>query len=463
MLINDAKLARETKGGTVLQLSDRHTEGHWRTCVEPIGFVALFLLLSGCASFGRGVTEAILNAQADDAEDARSCIVDGEAFTGIASVLEAQASDPVAAGNPDRATTKLVYVHGIGDHLPGHGGDLIRSLTNSLDLSVRAGLTKRIVLTAPDEPERPYGEVNVVRLTDTERRRELLFYELTWNPITLEEKAAIDFDKAVIYSSQRAEINNQLRQFTNSVLPDPLAFIGNRGADIRGSVGQALCWALSARWQDLDALTQGVTCENSSTYGKRAAADELFIVTHSLGSRAAVDALQNAARHLNASQGLEDQAARFAEDLWDKRITLFMLSNQLPLLEAGQPDQEVTGSRGEYCGVNAPRPQGRFLKELNMVAFTDPNDIMSYPVPIAWANQYLDSRLCVNVRNVTINIAHVRRLPVIGEYANPLVAHSNYDKDQRVAELMAFGIGHSRISELVRERCSWVEVDPSLN
>ena len=98
-----------------------------------------------------------------------------------------------------------------------------------------------------------------------------------------------------------------------------------------------------------------------------------------------------------------------------------------------------------------------------MVAFTDPNDIMSYPVPASWANQYLDSRLCVNVRNVTINIAHVRRLPVIGEYADPLVAHSNYDKDQRVAELMAFGIGHSRISELVRERCSWVEADPSLN
>jgi len=151
------------------------------------------------------------------------------------------------------------------------------------------------------------SKVNVVRMTDTGRRRELLFYELTWNPITIEEKAAIEFDKAVIYSSQRADVNNRLRQFTNSVLPDPLAFIGNRGADIRGSVEQALCWALSARWQDLDALTEGVTCKNSSVYGKRATADELFIVTHSLGSRAAVDALQNAARHRDARQGLEDQ------------------------------------------------------------------------------------------------------------------------------------------------------------
>jgi hypothetical protein len=420
-------------------------------------------MLSGCASFGRGVTEAILNSQASEAEDVRSCAVDGEAFAGIAPILDAQAADPVAAGNPDRATTKLVYVHGIGDHRPGHGGDLIRSLANSLDLSVRAELTKKIVLAPPDEPARPYGEVNIVRMTDAERRRELLFYELTWNPITLGEKAAIDFDRAVIYDSERAALNKRLRRFTNSVLPDPLAFIGNRGADIRGSVGAALCWALSARWEDLDALTEGVRCENSSTYGERITTDELIIVTHSLGSRAAVDALQGAARYLDAPQGLEDRAARFASDLQDKQITLYMLSNQLPLLEAGQPDQPVTGVRDEYCGADAPRQGRRFLKELNMVAFTDPNDILSYPVPQAWVDAYLDSRLCANVRNVTINIAHVRSLPVIGEYADPLIAHSGYDKDQRVAELMAFGIGHGRISELVRERCSWVEVDPTLN
>ena len=421
------------------------------------------MLLSGCASFSRGVTEAIINAQAGETADLRSCTVDGEAFTGMAPMLEAQAADPVAAGNPDRATTKLVYVHGIGDHRPGHSGDLIRSLADSLDLSVHASIRKRIVLVPPNDPQRPYGEVNVVRMTDPQRRRELLFYELTWSPITLEEKAALDFDKAVIYSSQRAEVNNQLRLFANSVLPDPLAFIGNRGADIRDSVGQALCWALSARWRDLGALTEGVRCENLSIFGQRTSVDELIIVTHSLGSRAAVDALQSVARRKVAPQRLDDRAARFASNLRDKRITLYMLSNQLPLLEAGQPDQTVTGVHDEYCGVDAPRSAGRFLKELNMVAFSDPNDVMSYPVPQAWVNKYLDSRLCVNVRNVTINIAHVRRLPVIGEYADPLIAHAGYDADARVAELMTRGIGHSGISELVRERCRWVEVDPTLN
>jgi hypothetical protein len=67
------------------------------------------------------------------------------------------------------------------------------------------------------------------------------------------------------------------------------------------------------------------------------------------------------------------------------------------------------------------------------------------------------------VRNVTINIATVRRLPVIGTFADPLTAHTGYDSDPRVAQLMASGIGNAGTDALVRERCRWVEVDPSLD
>ncbi|MEP1469522.1 MAG: hypothetical protein ABJK20_00850 [Halieaceae bacterium] len=425
--------------------------------------VLLLVLLTGCASFGRGVTEALVNTQSAETEDTRNCRVHGEAFSGIGPLLEAQAADPVSAGNPDRATTKLVYVHGIGDHQPGHGGTFIESVTASLGLQVRADLVKRIVLAPPDEPARPFGEVNIIRLTDSQRRRELIFFELTWSHITMDEKDSIAFDNAVIYSSQRTALNNRARQFANSVLPDPLAFIGNRGADIRGAVGQALCWALSTRWEDLPALTTDQRCENSQNYGERVLADELVIATHSLGSRAAVDALQSVGSSLDSQSGNPDKEEQFAVDLRQKQVSLYMLSNQLPLLEAGQPRQAVTGSGNEFCGPEAPQTSGRFLKQLDMVAFTDPNDLLSYPVPPAWARKYLDSRMCANVRNVTINIAHVRRLPVIGEFADPVTAHRGYDGDQRVAELMANGIGNEGASALVRERCQWQEVDPALN
>ncbi|MEE4147082.1 MAG: hypothetical protein V2I26_19920 [Halieaceae bacterium] len=426
--------------------------------------IALPLLnIAGCSSFGRGVTEALLRSQSAETEDVRACTVEGEAFDGIAPILEAQAAYPLSAGSPDRATTKLVYIHGIGDHQPGHAGELVQSLSKSLDLTVRASVVKQIVLSPPDAPSRPFGVVSVIRMTDSQRRRELVFYELTWSAITAKEKESIAFDNSVFYSSQRAAVNSAAKQFANNALPDPLAFIGNRGDDIRGSVGQALCWALSTRWDDLPPLTEGQRCENSSLYGSRVSIDELVIASHSLGSRATVDALQDAARGLDPEQAVGPRARQFAAELKNKQITLYMLSNQLPLLETGQPSQAVTRAGNEFCGPDAPQLGSRFLKQLDMIAFTDPNDILSYPVPQFWVRKYLDSRLCTNVRNVTINIANVRRLPVIGTFADPISAHTGYDSDPRVAELIARGMGNDSTSALVRERCRWVEVDPGLD
>ena len=434
-----------------------------RAQLRSLSVVLVLLGISGCSSFGRGVTEALLQSQSAETEDVRACTVDGEAFNGIAPILEAQAADPLSAGNRDRATTKLVYIHGIGDHQPGHSGELAQSLSDALGLDVRASVTKRIVLTPPDGSDRPFGVVSIIRLTDSQRRRELIFYELTWSIITARERESVAFDNSVFFSSQRASINSAAKQFANNALTDPLAFIGDRGADIRGSVGQTLCWALSTRWDDLSELTEGQRCENSPLYGERVAEDELVIASHSLGSRATVDALQDAARGLTRSEVNRVRVEQFAADLKNKEIGLYMLSNQLPLLESGQPNRPVTKAATEFCGPNAPQANGRFLKRLNMIAFTDPNDILSYPVPQFWARKYLDSRLCTNVRNVTINIAAVRRLPVIGTFADPITAHTGYDSDTRVAQLMASGIGNENTSELVRERCRWVEVDPSLD
>lgn len=423
----------------------------------------LAMLSSGCASFGRGVTEAVLESQSRDVEDVRRCTVSGRSFTGIAAMLNAQAAaGPLSADNPQRPSVKFLYVHGIGNHLPGHGAVLARNLTQTLGLNVRAQRSKRIVLTPRDGADRPFGEVNVIRALDAERSRELLFFEHTWSDITQRDKTSIAFDNSEVYRSQRAPVNQRIREFANGVLPDPLAFVGDRGPDIRGSVGEAMCWALSARWEDLLPETKGVRCLDTDFHGSRVEVDNLVMATHSLGSRAAVDALQNAAGARDRMDFTPEQR-QLGEQLQRKEITLFMLSNQLPLLEAGQAPQSVTGRRQEFCGDQAPLRDERFLRKLNMVAFSDPNDILSYPVPVSWADEYLESRLCADVRNVTINIAHVRRLPVIGEFADPLTAHTGYDGDDRVAELITHGIGHDDISDLVEQRCNWIELDPALD
>ncbi len=66
-----------------------------------LGVALMLLSASGCTSFGRGVTEALLQTQTAEREDVRACTVEGQAFNGIAPILEAQAADPLSAGNPD--------------------------------------------------------------------------------------------------------------------------------------------------------------------------------------------------------------------------------------------------------------------------------------------------------------------------------------------------------------------------
>ena len=63
-----------------------------------------------------------------------------------------------------------------------------------------------------------------------------------------------------------------------------------------------------------------------------------------------------------------------------------MLSNQLPLLEAGREGQQVTGQIGAYCGPNPTKP-GRFFAKTELIAFSDPNDLMSYPMPDKFADK----------------------------------------------------------------------------
>lgn len=421
--------------------------------------------MGGCTSLGRGVAEGVLSTWEREPDDKRMCDVDGAAFNGVAPMLERQSGfGQISPGNAARPSLKVVYVHGIGEHMPGHGADLIRSLASALGLSVRAKRIKHISLTPPSESARPYGEVNIIRLTDSDRSRELLFFEHTWSEITAPKKQSIAFDGSPIHRSRRAAINQRVREFANNVLPDAIAFTGARGPDIRGSVEEALCWAFSTRWQDLPDTMAGARCEDSALFGSRVRVDDIVVATHSLGSRAVVDALQKAARYLGGLDAVHDARKHsFAQKLRDTEVTLFMLSNQLPLLEAGQTPQTVTGQQKVYCGDRAERTAERFLRRLDMIAFSDPNDVLSYPIPAGWADQYLDSRLCSSVRNVTINVAHVRRLPIFGEFANPLQAHVEYNRDERVAGLMAYGIGHRDTAPLIRERCTWTDVDPALD
>ncbi|HEX6012525.1 MAG TPA: hypothetical protein VFY87_12130 [Geminicoccaceae bacterium] len=138
-----------------------------------------------------------------------------------------------------------------------------------------------------------------------------------------------------------------------------------------------------------------------------------------------------------------------------REIQVFMPSNQLPLLEARREGQEVTGQAAAYRGAGTPKAAGRFFGRTEIIAFGDPNDLMSYPVPDRFAERYSESRLCPQV----INVAGVNSLLGLGEVANPLSTHTGHDANGRVGIMIAKGAGHPGVAPIVAERCTWRETE----
>ena len=108
----------------------------------------------------------------------------------------------------------------------------------------------------------------------------------------------------------------------------------------------------------------------------------------------------------------------------------------------------MRNEKDAYCKANGSQYQERLFAKTSIIAFSDPNDLLSYAIPHDFVSKYLDSRLCVDVMNVNINVAKVYDAFGLGKLANPMDAHIGYDTDDRVVGMIAKGIGTDKASEL---------------
>ena len=159
--------------------------------------VCLSLSLSGCASFGKGMAEAVLEKY--NTEDTRVCQVRGKPFLGLDASL-----------NKLEGKTKVLMVHGVGDHFPGYATEFLEKLAKELKLTAKVSNYKEIQLMSSSEPEDRLGHLRVTRLQDA-GGKELWFYELTWSEITRSQKALLAFDNSGEYSYKRADVNEMLK------------------------------------------------------------------------------------------------------------------------------------------------------------------------------------------------------------------------------------------------------------
>jgi len=412
--------------------------------------LSIAVLLSGCAGIGKGVTEALLEKAEN--EDTRVCQVVGRPFAGIDANLA-----------KSKGKTKMLFVHGVGDHIPGYTTEFLEKLAKELNLNVRSESQKNIQLAAPLVPGKKLGNLRITHLLNEKDGKELTFYELTWSEITRQEKALLDFDNSGEYEFRRAKVNDMLKKFSNDTGPDPIIYLGQSRDAILASFGQSFCWMATGDWEDLPSSGEHVCWGLDDSAIDHIANDDYVVISHSLGSRIVIDGWQRIAHLLANTAKYEDPSRgvvitdKTIEALRNKRIPMFMLSNQLPMLQLGRELPEVAGQYASYCDPKGAHYNKRMVSETSLIAFSDPNDLLSYGIPPGFSDKYLDSRLCANITNVNINVAKVMDAFGLTDVANPLEAHVGYDQDDRVIALIAHGIGNPKTSPLIKQRCEFTK------
>jgi hypothetical protein len=395
--------------------------------------------LSGCASIGKGMVEAYLEKQ--QFIDTRVCEIWGEPFNGLSPFL----------GN-NQGKMKVLMVHGVGDHLPGYSTQFVEKLTKELDLPVMSKQYKNISLTSRIDNSKNLGNLRITRWLSKDRSKELLFYELTWSIITAKQKEVLAYDNSGEYSFRRSEVNDLMKKFSNDTSPDPIIYLGESREDILVSFGQSFCWMTKSNWDDLpDDNAQQACSFNDSSSAANIHVDQYAFISHSLGSRIAIDGMQRIASLL------DKRSVAFSNALKNKKIPIYMMSNQLPMLQLGRKLPDVSNENVAYCRPEGEKYNQRMLAKTPIIAFSDPNDLLSYAIPHGFVEKYLDSRLCIDVTNININVATIFDAFGLGKLANPLDAHVGYDTDDRVVALIAKGIGNKNTAKIVNERCRWIE------
>ncbi|MEJ2094690.1 MAG: hypothetical protein P8X93_05875, partial [Gammaproteobacteria bacterium] len=180
----------------------------------------------------------------------------------------------------------------------------------------------------------------------------MVFYELTWSEITDVDKQIIAYDDSGEYSFRRASTNKELKEFVNAHLPDPLIYLGDAHLNIQISVSQALCWMFTRDYDQLPKQTDQA-CQFDQYPPRQVEQDNFVFISHSLGSRILTDALQTVTASMSElyRKNSSDNLHQWRDVLHNEHLTIFMLSNQLPLLQLGREAPPVTNQIDDYCSA----------------------------------------------------------------------------------------------------------------
>ena len=75
-----------------------------------------------------------------------------------------------------------------------------------------------------------------------------------------------------------------------------------------------------------------------------------------------------------------------------------------------------------------------------------------------FVDNYIDSRICPSVTNVDINIADIISAFGVG-VVNPVAAHTEYDNDKRVIEIISKGTVDFQNDKILEAKCNFIKLN----
>lgn len=221
-----------------------------------------------------------------------------------------------------------------------------------------------------------------------------------------------------------------------------------RRASVNGAVKDRLlndCLADALAYQGIGQITFKTAMVKSLTQIVQQASDSkgpIVVISASLGSKMVFDALTDMLR------APKDDAKEIVVNAIQSRLAVvFMAANQLPIL--GLADQDILSNKATVTSdnthvdalqgfLNARRAHanksvfkaGEAFTKLAVVAFSDPNDLLTYRLR---PSRYQSAQ--VDVADILVS----NQRTYFGLLENPLTAHSTYLENKDVARFIACG------------------------
>lgn len=351
-------------------------------------------------------------------EPTSAAIVNDPSFLGIASLMS-------ATGSP-RETPRVLWTHGMCTH------DQLWAEGEARELARAIGGTAHID-TSQVSATRPYA-IPVTITTPSKGSIEVTF--LVWSPLTAAYKSKL----LAIHSRnpyERATINNSVKtKLIDDCFSDVVTYAGPNGAAMRAFMFDQVCSVLG-----------GTTSGSLACHFAGESPRYVALVGESLGSKMLFDAIKSIWDSYRAATKAERLEV-------ERRISairmVFMLANQVPLLDEAShtPNGEAQGGQAiaqssnstidEFATILArsasdtARRSMRPKHVIRIVAFSDPNDLLSY--------RLLPDNELAGVE--LINVIVSNDTTYFGLLENPYTAHVCYNTNPSVIGLLA--LGHKR-------------------